>query len=71
MVIKDKIIKVTDAVNYKVNNPGQYIVNYLATNLAMWILICLKQRLTSRKVLSRMYWLIHKLTYAFIIVAKF
>ena len=35
MIIKDKIIKVTDAVNYKVNNRGQYIVNYLATNLAM------------------------------------
>ena len=35
MITKDKIIEVTDAVNYKVNNRGQYIVNYLATNLAM------------------------------------
>ena len=35
MITKDKIIKVIDAVNYKVNNRGQYIVNQLATNLDM------------------------------------
>ena len=35
MITKDKIIKVIDAVNHKVNNRGQYIVNYLATNLDM------------------------------------
>ena len=39
MITKDKIIKVI--------NLGQYIVNYLATNLDMWTLMCLKQKLTS------------------------
>ena len=33
MITKDKIIKVIDAVNHKVNDRGRYIVNYLATNL--------------------------------------
>ena len=33
MITKDKIIKVIDAVNYKVNDRGRYVVNYLATNL--------------------------------------
>ena len=35
MITKDMVIKVIDAVNYKINNRGQYIMNYLATNLDM------------------------------------
>ena len=35
MITKDKIIKVIDAVNYKVNDRGRYVVNYLATNLGI------------------------------------
>ena len=31
MITKDKIIRVIDSVNYKINNWGQYIVNHLAT----------------------------------------
>ena len=35
MITKDKIIKVIDAVNHKVNDRVRYIVNYLATNLIL------------------------------------
>ena len=35
MITKDKVIKVIDAIIYKINNRVRYILNYLKTNLDM------------------------------------
>ena len=42
LIARDKIIKLISAINYKINNWGHYILNYLATNLDMcelWLVL--------------------------------